>query len=959
MARHFPSKTAPYGTIIMPTFPLYRGERPESLNPLNPYHYGLLAYWVFFRPSAIQSYLYKAAPDLYPKSGWSKFLGSFKVPGYRNLYLMAIASLVKCLVLLGFTFFLYTIAVQQGHTGSISSVLAISNTQAISASARDFNGDSSLKLWDLDRGALLQTIPAKGNGINAVALLPGERAISGGRDRAVNIWDLKGGSRLYNLQNHGRWIEDLAVTPNGKLVISASADNTLIVWDVESGKKLHTLKGHTGSVKTVALTPDGVQAISGSADGTVKIWNLEQGTLLQTLTGHTGGINAVAVTPDGEQVISASLDGFVKVWIRSSGTVQHNLNAHSGGVNTIEVTPDGQRVVSGGVDGSVKVWNLQEGTLQQEFTGHGGWINALVITPDGRQLVSASSDHTLKVWNLPQGTLVHTLVGHQEWVRSVALTPDGQRIISGAGDRLPKVWNLSSGEEIPLKAVQRTLFWTSLGFAIGAIFLWIWIVLACAVILTCSFMALGLGGSVVAALVLTLLGSFAFTNLFLLNDLLKINPPYQQTFGAIAIDTSLITIGFAIFVGTLWFVAFALAGRTAVGMFAGFGLILVIAMAIGIFDANVLKDTNIASRVRFVTVISRGIEIGFFFNLLVLLGSLRLLFYPIELIAALKPNRRGDGHPVFWDELLVLPLPNSRKSLLQQLQRDEKSGLQRVAEVSRNPFQRAIAQNALSKYLHSTPNPLHLLYAIARDRDLTTYLWSPVSTEDWRGIPEQRQVLLGELGFQGVKCGSDWLNQMAEGWIGALTWVWRSHRQTPLTHLAALLYNLLDRGVNSSRFDWTDYKQTLGSLREYPGGVEILESLTTLGTFSSVQTLPDLCRAVQALGDSELSAFYDADSRIPVGGVIRPEILSAIAHLGEIGTSVCDHSDQTDPLKRLATLAKATVALDTLESEAIASLLTPEQGILQQIIRQWRQLMIRETAVVSGRVEQSSNCAGI
>lgn len=933
----------------MAIFPQERGETPEFLNPLNPYHYGLLAYWVFFRPSVLRSYLYKAAPDLYRQSGWSKFRGSFKVPGYRNLYLMAIASVVKCLFLLAFTFLLYTIAVQQGHTGSINSVLALSNTQAISASGRDFNGNSSLKVWDLDRGALLQTLPGNTGGINALALLSGDRVISGGGDREVNIWDITGGDRLQTLQNHRRWIEDLAVTPDQKLAISASADNTLIVWDIQSGKKLHTLEGHRGPVNSVTLTPDGTQAISGSADGTVKIWNLEQGTLLQTLSGHTARVNAVTVTPNGEQVISASLDGSVQVWARSSGRQVQNLTAHPGGVNTIAVTPDGQQVVSGGMDGTIKVWNLNEGTLQHELTGHQGWINGLAVAPDGQQVVSASSDHTLKVWNLQQGTLVHTLAGHQEWVRSVAVTPDGQRVISGAGDRLPKVWNLTSGEEIPLKAVQRTLFWTTLGFAVGVVFLWIWIVLATALLLTCSFMVLGLAGTVLAALGLALVGGFAFTSLFILNDLMRINPPYQQTFGAIAIDTWVLTVGFAIFLGTIWFVAFALAGRPGVAALAGIALIFLIAVALAAFEANIIKDKDIASRIKFVAGVSRGTEIGIYFNLLVMIGSLRLLFYPIEWIAALKPNRRGERHPVFWDELVVLPLPNTRKSLLQQLQRDEQAGLYQVAVVCRNPFQRSVALGALSEYLHSTPNPLHLLYAIARDPDLRAYLWSPVSAEDWRGIPECRQVLLGELGLQSVKCGSDWLNQVAEDGIGVLTWLMRSHRPTPLTRFSALLYQLFNsESVNQSGWDWTPYKQNLLNLREYPGGVEILESLTILAALSSLDNLSDFPIALKTLQESELAAFYkgEANSRRPVAGVIRPEVLNAIARLAEIGTLISSHSEQPDPVKRWAILARATVALDTLESEAIASFVTPERRIFQQIIRQWRQLLLRETAAM-------------
>ena len=41
----------------MLTFPTYRGELPQCLNPLNLRHYFLLAYWVYFRPTALKCYL--------------------------------------------------------------------------------------------------------------------------------------------------------------------------------------------------------------------------------------------------------------------------------------------------------------------------------------------------------------------------------------------------------------------------------------------------------------------------------------------------------------------------------------------------------------------------------------------------------------------------------------------------------------------------------------------------------------------------------------------------------------------------------------------------------------------------------------------------------------------------------------------------------------------------------------
>ena len=49
---------------------------------------------------------------------------------------------------------------------------------------------------------------------------------------------------------------------------------TLKVWELESGRALRTLQGHAASVNSVAVTPDGRLTVSASADQTVKVWEL-------------------------------------------------------------------------------------------------------------------------------------------------------------------------------------------------------------------------------------------------------------------------------------------------------------------------------------------------------------------------------------------------------------------------------------------------------------------------------------------------------------------------------------------------------------------------------------------------------------------------------------------------------------------------------------------------------------
>ena len=72
----------------------------------------------------------------------------------------------------------------------------------------------------------------------------GRRAVSGSDDRTLKVWDLEQGALLATLEGHGDGVWAVAVTPDGRRAVSGSDDRTLKVWDLEQGALLATLEGH-------------------------------------------------------------------------------------------------------------------------------------------------------------------------------------------------------------------------------------------------------------------------------------------------------------------------------------------------------------------------------------------------------------------------------------------------------------------------------------------------------------------------------------------------------------------------------------------------------------------------------------------------------------------------------------------------------------------------------------------
>ena len=57
------------------------------------------------------------------------------------------------------------------------------------------------------------------------------------------------------LTGHTKTVTACALSPDGRLIVSASFDRTLRVWDAASGQTLRTLEGHTNYVNSCAFSP--------------------------------------------------------------------------------------------------------------------------------------------------------------------------------------------------------------------------------------------------------------------------------------------------------------------------------------------------------------------------------------------------------------------------------------------------------------------------------------------------------------------------------------------------------------------------------------------------------------------------------------------------------------------------------------------------------------------------------
>jgi WD40 repeat protein len=89
------------------------------------------------------------------------------------------------------------------------------------------------------------------------------------------------------------------------------SDRTVRLWDAQ-GKLVSVLRGHSDLVMDVAFSPDGTQLASASYDKTIRVWELATGRY-RVLRGHTRAVDRVAWRSSHE-LVTASYDGTIRVW---------------------------------------------------------------------------------------------------------------------------------------------------------------------------------------------------------------------------------------------------------------------------------------------------------------------------------------------------------------------------------------------------------------------------------------------------------------------------------------------------------------------------------------------------------------------------------------------------------------------------------------------------------------------
>ena len=294
---------------------------------------------------------------------------------------------------------------------------------------------------------------------SAIALSPdGKTLVSGGKDKAIKVWDLLTGTLKRTLQSDSGVINSLAIAPDGKTVVSSSGDRMVRIWDITADKYPQMLKGHT-NVSLVEISADGKTIVSSGYDE-IKIWNLKTGDLKKTLpdlqpTGIEIGpltlgdklpyFRLLTISSDGQTAL-VKLESKLVAWDLATDRQTVLRKKRFEHINFGRISLDGKIAVTTSYrqpKNYLQIWDLSTGTLKAEGVVSASRIHRANLALSGDRIFG-DTEEGLKVWNLQTAELEATL-DRQNLTRLVVST-DGKILVGITGDL--------SGQNTKIKVFQ-------------------------------------------------------------------------------------------------------------------------------------------------------------------------------------------------------------------------------------------------------------------------------------------------------------------------------------------------------------------------------------------------------------------------------------------------------------------------------------------------------------------------
>lgn len=318
------------------------------------------------------------------------------------------------------------------------------------------SSDHTIRLWNPSNGRARNTLFGHILEIRCIAFSPNDKYIaSGGLDGTIRLWGAGSGMVDAYPDNVAAKLVCVDVSPNGKYIVTGNSKGVGQLWATSTGKQLVKLEknGHSEEITEVAFSPCGQRIATASLDKTVRFWNALTGVAEPIVINQSRAITCLSFSPKGTRLVTSGRDKIVRIWDAYTGEAVHVLEGHQGWVSKVPFSPSGHQVASCSDDGFVRVWDSETGgnllnlahdlDKVNQIKDNQVKVDQVIYDPKNESLISVVLGERPFCWDSATGARIE-MDGVDANVTRCSFTPNGKIFAAACRDGVLRLWDRSS-----------------------------------------------------------------------------------------------------------------------------------------------------------------------------------------------------------------------------------------------------------------------------------------------------------------------------------------------------------------------------------------------------------------------------------------------------------------------------------------------------------------------------------
>jgi len=289
-------------------------------------------------------------------------------------------------------------------------------------------------------------------GVNSMAISPdGKMLATASIYRTIKLWDMKSGRELIAFTQDKDFIQLITFSYDSSKFIAITEEN-IKYYDMKSGKLVKKIS--LKDTYRYAISPDKKTIAATMSKGNIKLIDVESGKTLQTLKKDDSYLETLAFSPDGTKLIATDEFEVIHIWNPKKAKLLKSLQVTKiiQYIKSVAINPDGKTLALGGDNGVIKLIDIKSGKeirgYQEQTKFH---IQSLAFSIGGRLILSKSSFSPVKLWSVES----EFYLGEFEGVSSFSFLSDNKTIALGNENGTVTLYDFTKGETVQTFGAKR------------------------------------------------------------------------------------------------------------------------------------------------------------------------------------------------------------------------------------------------------------------------------------------------------------------------------------------------------------------------------------------------------------------------------------------------------------------------------------------------------------------------